>query len=215
MRQRGLGLNHRDLGCRLGVRLACTLELGWAVLCGQVARGICWSVQAKLAAGVVQGSALRFGNFILKHRGAPSPGPECRAHPLAVPLAVPKHKGARKPSSRIRSPGLEGELARGRGGSGLCSPHPRSPRGPCLQPCAPHHPRRACGSGAGAAGLGREDGERRGGGGRGGGTSGGGAEVPTPGEAPPPGDQRAGRGRRPSPGQRRDWVARRPEHPCS
>lgn len=105
-----------------------------------------------------QGSTSRFGNFILEHRGvflSPFSWGRVQGTPPCSPLALPKHKGARKPSSRIRSLGLEGELARGTGGSGLCSTHPRSPRGPCPHPCALHHPRGACGSGAGAAGLGR------------------------------------------------------------
>lgn len=120
------------------------------------------------------------------------------------PLAVQHRKGT-KPSSRIRSLGLEG--AAWGGGSGLCSPHPRSPRGPCLPCCTLTHPRRSLGSGKGL----QVWGERMEGGAGGGRERrvGAGPRVPTRGEAPPPGDQRAGRGWRPSPGQQRDWVARR------
>ena len=131
------------------------------------------------------------------------------------PFLSAKKQG--KPSSGIQSLGPEGELAPGRGGSGLCSPRPLGPRGPTCRgaplaiPAGPALPAPRPGWPGRGKGEGRE-GEGRGAGrGRG--------RFPPPGEAPlrwgPAGAGRGGAGRsrqaaRVSSGRRGAAAARRP-----
>lgn len=110
---------------------------------------------------------------------APSPGAECRAHPLAV---LSRFKAQKEPESLAQNSvsGPGGELAQG-GEALVSAPHILAVHGgPASSRCTPHRPRpepAGLAQGLQVWGRGWKKEEREGR--EGGGTSGGGAEVPT------------------------------------